>query len=317
MQDFNYAAAGSVEEVVSLLQKGEKPVRLLSGGTDLLVQLREGRREARLVVDIKGVREANELVYDPQGGLVIGAAVPCYKIARDPMVSKVYPGLVDAVALIGGTQIQGRATVGGNLCNASPAADTTPALIAHSAACVIAGPNGTRELPVEQFCTGPGRNALAEDEFLVALRIPPLPAGFGARYLRFIPRNEMDIAVVGVGASVVLDEARQNIVSARIALGAVAPTPLFVQEAGDWMAGKPATAETIFEAARMAQAAARPINDMRGTIAQRKHLSLIFTKRALTGAVERAKGLSGNGHSGGNGNTPIADSRDDSQIKNI
>ena len=316
MQDFDFAAAGSVEEVVSLLQKGEKPVRLLSGGTDLLVQLREGRREARLVVDIKGVREANALAYDPQGGLTIGSAVPCYKIARDPMVAKIYPGLVDAVSLIGGTQIQGRATVGGNLCNASPAADTTPALIAHSAVCVIAGPNGTRELPVEQFCTGPGRSALAEDEFLIAVRIPPLPAGFGARYLRFIPRNEMDIAVVGAGASVVLDEARQNVVSARIALGAVAPTPLFVTEAGEWLAGKPATAENIFEAARIAQAAARPINDMRGTVAQRKHLALIFTKRALTGAVERAKGLGSSGHAG-NGSTPVADSRDDSQLKDV
>ncbi len=319
MQDFEFAAAGSVEEVVSLLQKGEKPVRLLSGGTDLLVQLREGRRDARLVVDIKRVREVNELVYDPQAGLTIGAAVPCYKITRDPMVAKLYPGIVDAVALIGGTQIQGRATVGGNLCNASPAADTTPALIVHSAVCVIAGPNGTRELPVEQFCTGPGRSAMAEDEFLVSVCIPPMPDGFGARYLRFIPRNEMDIAVVGAGASVVLDEARQNIVSARIALGAVAPTPLFAQEASEWLAGKPTAAENIFEAARMAQSIARPINDMRGTIAQRKHLALILTKRALTGAIERAKGLGvgGNGHSGGNGSTPVADSRDDAARRDL
>lgn len=295
MQDFEYVAAQSVDEVVSMLAQTGKTVRILSGGTDLLVQLREGRRKADLVVDIKRVPQASELVYDPAAGLTIGAAVPCYCICADPMIAAAYPGLVDAVSLIGGMQIQGRASVGGNLCNASPAADTTPALIVHQAVCLIAGPGGPRELPVEQFCTAPGQNALQPGEFLVALRVPPVQRGFGAQYLRFIPRNEMDIAVVGAGASVQLNEDRTKFASARVALGAVAPTPLYVAEAGDFLAGRAVSAENLLEAARIAQSAARPIDDMRGTVAQRSHLALILTRRALTGAVERAQGLGGNG----------------------
>ena len=303
MQDFDYVAPQSVDEVLSILSRNQKPARILSGGTDLIVQLREGRRQADLVVDIKRIPELNELVYEPASGLMLGAAVPCYRICTDPMVSAAYPGLVDSVSLIGGTQIQGRASVGGNLCNASPAADTIPALIVHRAMCVIAGSTGTRELPVEQFCTAPGQNALQPGEFLLSIRVPPVAARSGASYLRFIPRNEMDIAVVGVGAAVALSEDRQRFESARIALGAVAPTPLFIQEAGDFLAGKTVTPENIHEAARIAQAAARPINDMRGTVEQRKHLALILTRRALNIALQRTQGLGGNGH-GTNGHNP-------------
>lgn len=291
MQDFDYVAPKTVEDVVSALLDDVGPARILSGGTDLIVQLREGRRTAGLVVDIKHVPEANELIFDPLTGLSIGAAVPCYKIASDAVIQAVYPGLVDAVSLIGGRQIQDRASLGGNLCNASPAADSIPALIVHQAVCIIAGEHGLRELPVEQFCTGPGRNALEAGEFLVALRIPPVKKGFGAAYLRFIPRNEMDIAVVGVGAAVMLDEAQATFESGRVALGAVAPTPLFVPEVGEFLAGKPASPEVVLEAAQIAQSAARPISDMRGTVDQRKHLSLILTRRALSIALDRAKGL--------------------------
>lgn len=264
-------------------------VHVLSGGTDLIVQLREGRRQARLVVDIKLVPEAAELAYSPNEGLRLGAAVPCYRIRADPTVARVYPGLIDAVSLIGGTAIQGRASVGGNLCNASPAADSIPALIVHQAVCIIAGPNGRRQVPVETFCIAPGKTVLQHGEFVVALRIPAPAARFGAAYLRFIPRNEMDIAVVGAGASVVLDESSTHFVSACIALGAVAPTPLLVKEAGDYLVGKAVSAETIAQAARIAQTAARPITDMRGTAAQRKHLSAVLVRRALERAVERAK----------------------------
>jgi CO/xanthine dehydrogenase FAD-binding subunit len=289
LQDFEYNAAQSVTEVVSLLAQNGKQARILSGGTDLLVQLREGRKKADLVIDIKRVPEANQLVYDPLNGLVMGAAVPCYRFCLEPEMTSAYPGLADAIGLIGGMQIQGRASVGGNLCNASPAADTIPALIVHKAICQIAGPHGMREMLVEQFCVAPGKNALGPGEFLVALRIPPIPAGFGASYIRFIPRNEMDIAVVGAGAAVTLDEAQQKFAAARVALGAVAPIPLFVQEAGEFLVGKEITAENIFEAARMTQAAARPISDMRGTAEQRKHLAFVLTRRALNMAVERAK----------------------------
>jgi CO/xanthine dehydrogenase FAD-binding subunit len=298
LQDFDYVAASSVEEVVSLLSEPGKAVRILSGGTDLLVQLREGRKQAGLVIDIKRIAEVNEIVYDPEIGLTLGAAVPCLRICADQMIAKAYPGVVDGVRLIGGVQIQGRATVGGNLCNASPAGDSIPALMVHQAMCVIAGPGGSRELPVDQFCTAPGQNVLGTGEFLVAVRIPPSPVGFGAYYLRFIPRNEMDIAVVGVGAGVVLSEDKSSFVSARVALGAVAPIPLMVNEAGDFLAGKAVSPENILEAARLAQAAARPITDMRGTAEQRRHLTLILTRRALTGAVQRARGIASNGHTG-------------------
>src|SRR5262249_42879576 len=157
---------------------------------DILVQVREDRRDVDLLVDVKNVPEANELAYDPRTGLRIGAAVPCYRIYEDAAIGKAYLGLVDAASLIGGIQIQSRASLGGNLCNASPAADTIPALIAHEAVCTIAGPEGTRSVPVEKFCTGPGRTVLGRGEFLVGFRLPPPPKNTGTFYLRFIPRNE-------------------------------------------------------------------------------------------------------------------------------
>jgi CO/xanthine dehydrogenase FAD-binding subunit len=289
LQNFEYVMAQSVSEVVSLLAQRGNEARILAGGTDLLVQLREGRKKAGLVIDIKRVPEANELKYDPAGGLLLGAAVPCCRVWSEPEIAQAYPGLIDAISLIGGMQIQGRASVGGNLCNASPAADAIPALIVHQAVCQIAGPGGIRELPVEQFCVAPGKNVLRPDEFLVSLRIPPVGETFGAGYLRFIPRNEMDIAVVGAGAAVTLDDDRQRFSAARVALGAVAPTPLLVAEAGEFLAGKDVTAENVFEAARMAQSAARPISDMRGAADQRKHLALVLVKRVLNIAIERAR----------------------------
>jgi CO/xanthine dehydrogenase FAD-binding subunit len=289
LQDFTYVTAESVDEVIKLLAEKGDMARVLSGGTDLLVALREGRRKADLVVDVKRLKETTEMSLDAQQGLTLGAAVPCHRMYDDKAVSKSYPGLIDAAGLIGGVQIQGRAGMGGNLCNASPAADSIPALIAHSAICNVAGPNGRRQIAVEDFCVAPGRNALQNGEFLVSLQIPAPKAGFGAAYLRFIPRNEMDIAVVGVGASVQLDETRSKIVSARIALGAVAPKPLFVSAAGDSLAGKAISDAAIEEAARIAQAAATPITDMRGTAEYRKHLAAVLTRRALQKAIERAK----------------------------
>jgi carbon-monoxide dehydrogenase medium subunit len=278
-----------VDEVVSLLAQNGDQARVLSGGTDLLVALREGRRRASLVIDVKALPETTAVAYSPDKGLEFGAAVPCHRLYDNAEIAAAYPGLMDAATLIGGVQIQGRASIGGNLCNASPAADSIPALIAHSAICLVAGPAGTREIPAEEFCVAPGRTLLQNGEFLVSIRIPPPPAGFGAAYLRFIPRNEMDIAVVGVGASVVLDESRTKFVSARIALGAVAPTPLYVAAAGEALAGQPVNAESIARAAKIAQDAARPITDMRGTAEYRKHLSEVMPRRALNLAVERAK----------------------------
>lgn len=289
MQLFDYKAASTVKEVVDLLSSHNGMARILSGGTDLLVQLRENRRKAGLLIDVKKISELTSVSYDAGQGLKLGAAADCHQICSNQSVLEHYPGLVDAIELIGGVQIQYRASLGGNLCNASPAADSIPALIVHRAVCVIAGPHGTRTLPVEQFCIAPGKNALEAGELLVAVNVPPPGPNFGAHYLRFIPRNEMDIAVVGAGVSVTLDESKKRVLSARIALGAVAPTPLFVEEAGAFLARKEITQENIQEAARIAQAAARPISDLRGTAEHRKHLCAVLTRRALEKAIERAR----------------------------
>ncbi|MCL4507002.1 MAG: xanthine dehydrogenase family protein subunit M [Chloroflexi bacterium] len=289
MQAFEYIPSATIEEAVTILAKEGDQARILSGGTDLLVQMREGRRRVSTVVDIKHIPEVNQLSYDPRKGLDIGAAVPCYRLYGDPAICAVYPGLIDAAALIGGVQIQGRATLGGNLCNASPAADSIPALIVLRAICVIAGSAGRREVPVEDFCTAPGRTVLQRGELLVSLHLPPPLPNSGAAYLRFTPRNEMDIAVVGAGASVILDDGGKTILSARIALGAVAPRPLFVPAAGQALAGRQPSPEAIEEAARIAQTAATPITDMRGSAAQRTHLSAVLTRRALAKAIERAQ----------------------------
>lgn len=288
MQDFDYIAVESVEDIVEYLAHSGGRARVLAGGTDLLVLLRERRIFADLLVDIKGVPEVNALEYDPVQGLRLGAAVPCFRIWNHPEIVDIYPGLIDAVTILGGIQIQGRASVGGNLCNASPAADTIPALIVHSAICLIAGPDGYREVPVEEFCIAPGRTVLRNGECLVSVLVPPPPAGFGAHYLRFTPRNEMDIAVVGCGAAVILDQSGKQILSARLALGAVAPTPLFLPEVGEFLTGQPVNDEVLAKASEIARDAVKPIDDVRGTAAQRRQLSGVLAFRALNKAIERA-----------------------------
>jgi CO/xanthine dehydrogenase FAD-binding subunit len=290
MQDFDYYAARTLQDAVAVLTREDGGARILAGGTDLLVQLRERRRKASLVLDIKHIPEVNELSYDLSGGLRIGAAVPCYRVVEYIRQQGIYPGLAMAVGLVGGTQIQGRATIGGNLCNASPAADTIPALIVHRATCQVFGPGGYRQVAAEDFCIAPGQTVLGPAEFLVGVALPPIPAGFGACYLRFTPRNEMDIAVTGAGAAIWLDESRSSFQSARVALAAVAPTPLYVREAGHYLAGRQVSIEAIQEAARIAQKAARPIDDLRGTAVQRRHLSGVLARRALEAALAQARG---------------------------
>jgi carbon-monoxide dehydrogenase medium subunit len=288
LQAFEYLSPTSIAETVALLSNGHGRVRILAGGTDLLVQLREGRAQADLVLDVKRIPELMAVEYDPQQGLRLGAAVPCAQTCAHPAMKAHYPGLVEAFGLIGGVQIQNRASVGGNVCNASPAADATPALIVHRAQCLVAGPGGQRQVPIEAFFSAPGKTVLQPDEFLVALLVPAPEAGFGAHYLRFIPRNEMDIAIVGAGASLALDGAGK-VRHARIALGAVAPTPLFAKEAGDSLAGKAPTPENLAHAAQLARQAARPIRDMRGSIEQRQHLAGVLARRALEKALQRAQ----------------------------
>ena len=287
MKWIDYATPHSVREAVDVLSEAGGRARVMAGGTDLLVALRAGVYDIDLVVDGKNIPELNEITYDPTNGLTLGAAVPCYKIYGNQAVATAYPGLIDAASLIGGTQIQGRASLGGNLCNATPSADSIPPMIALNGTANIAGPNGNRQVAIEDFCTGVRQNALGSGEILVSLHFPAPVANSGANYIRFIPRNEMDIAVAGAGVSVVLDNG--DIKEARVSLASVAPTPLFVQEAGDAIAGKPANDETIRIASGIARDAARPITDMRGTIEFRQHLCEVLTRRALNTAIERAK----------------------------
>ncbi len=290
MKDFEFQTATTVDEAVSLLAAGGARAKVLTGGTDLIVQLREGLREADLVVDIKKIPELMQLEYSAAKGLRLGAAVPCYRIYGDASVAAAYPALADAARIIGGWQIQSRASVGGNLCNSSPAADSIPTLIAYAVRCHVAGPQGRRVVDAAEFCTGPGKNVLARGEILTTLEFPAPAEKSSAAYLRFIPRNEMDIAVVGAASWVKLNAKGDTIDEARVALAAVGPTPLVASAAGDWLAGKPATAESFAKAGELASQAARPIDDKRGTAAYRKHLAGVLTRRTLALAVDRARG---------------------------
>ena len=289
MQAFEYTAPKSLEEALVLLDEKRDSSRVLAGGTDLLAQMRGGRWNVERVVDVKHIPELNELSYTKAEGLRIGAAVPCCRIYEDSDIAAAYPGLIDAASLIGGIQIQGRATLGGNLCNSAPSADGVPPMMVLGAKCLIAGTQGTREVMVQDFCTGPSKNVLKADEMLVSIHIPaPTPLS-GAYYLRFIPRNEMDIAVAAAGASVMLNKSGDQFLSARVALASVGPIPIMVE--GLDVDGKPVddnTIQTIAEAARMS---AKPISDMRGTIEQRLHLVEVLTRRALQGAIRRARGV--------------------------
>jgi CO/xanthine dehydrogenase FAD-binding subunit len=287
MRWFDYAAPETVPEALALLATRPRAL-VLAGGTDLLVQLRAGRREADLVVDIKRIPELNTLKYDPAEGLTLGAAVPCSDVHEHRDVRQHYPSLAETAGIIGGTLIQNRASFGGNLCNSSPSADTVPLLIALRASCRIASPSGERRVPVEEFCSAPGRNVLGPGEMLIALTIPPPESDSGACYLRFTPRKEMDIAVAGAGVAVALDNGSFR--WARIALAAVAPVPLLVPDAGSALAGQPVADDGIARAAALAAAAAKPIDDMRASAQYRRHLVGVLTRRALHTAVRRAQG---------------------------
>lgn len=289
MKDFSYAAPTTLKEATGLLASANGKAKLLAGGTDILVQLREGLRDAELVIDVKKIPELMELSYSPAKGLRLGASVPCYRIYEHKEIAAAYPALADATRIVGGWQIQSRASVGGNLCNSSPAADTIPSLIAYGVTCIIAGPKGQREIKAEEFCTGPGKNALQAGELLTTLVFPAASANSSSAYERFIPRNEMDIAVVGAASSITLSADGQTVEQARIGLCAVAPTPKFAAEASAWLKGKPATEDIFGRAGELARNVATPITDMRGTAEYRMHLVGVLVKRTLARAAERAR----------------------------
>jgi aerobic carbon-monoxide dehydrogenase medium subunit len=282
-----YEAPASLEQAVALLATARGEARVLAGGTDLLVQMRTDVVEPELLVDIKGIAELRQ-IHEEAGGFSVGAAVTGAELKEHPRLKAVWPGVVEAANLIGSTQIQGRATMGGNLCNGSPAADSVPALIAAGAKASVVGRNGRREVPVEDVMLAPRKLSLAKGEIIVSFRLPPQPQRAADAYLRFIPRTEMDIAVVGCGVWLALD-AVGTCTAARIALGAVAERPLLVAEAGRALVGSTLDEAALQKLDAAARAACRPIDDKRGTKDFRVKIAGVLARRAAQIALERAR----------------------------
>lgn len=283
-----YEAPDTAERAAQLLAEEAGMARVLAGGTDLLVQMRTDVLDPVLVVDIKRIKETRT-VTEEAGGFRIGAAVTGAELKEHAKLKKVWPGVVEAANLIGSTQVQGRATLGGNLCNASPAADSVPALIAAGAKATIVGPKGRREVPVEGVVTGVRKLSLAKGEFVISFLLPPRGTHGGDAYLRFIPRTEMDIAVVGCGVSLNLDAAG-TCTAARVSLGAVAATALLVKDAAAALVGSKVDAAAIDKAAAACSAACRPIDDKRGTKEFRIKVAAVLARRTIANALARAQG---------------------------
>lgn len=284
MRFFDYQAPTTLDQAVNLLGNRDD-AKILAGGTDLLVKIRLGLLQPGLLVDIKAIPELSAIHFDTSG-LVLGAAVPGYRISAREDISAVYPGLVEAVDLIGSTQVQGRCSAGGNLCNASPAADTVPALMVNRGECLIRGRAGERRVAVEDFATGPGQNCLAADEILVSLKFPYPEHRSSDAYLRFIPRTEMDIAAAGAAVSLTLDEAGVC-TRARVAIGAVAPTALLVPKAADALVGTLLDEPALARCADAVSEVAVPITDRRGTAAFRTQVVGVLARRAALQAKQR------------------------------
>jgi carbon-monoxide dehydrogenase medium subunit len=282
----DYVAPSTVEEAVRILAGASGVAKVLSGGTDLLVQLRSGRIKPDLIVDIKKIQGISG-IRERDGAFVIGAATSGAVIGECNALQQAWPGVVEAVNLIGSTQVQGRASLAGNLCNASPAADSVPALIAARATCVVAGPNGRREVPVESIATGPGRTSLGASEFIIEFHLPKRPPRSADAYLRFIPRTEMDIAVVGAGVSLTLDTGGAC-TDARVVLGAVAPTAILVPEAAAALIGRTLDETALAALDQASRRACKPIDDKRGTIEFRIKIAGVMARRAAAIAYERA-----------------------------
>lgn len=283
-----YERPETIQDATALLAAAQDSAYVLAGGTDLLVRMQRDGFEAELVVDIKSIAGMTDITRTDDA-FVIGAGVPCAALSENEALVAAWPGVVEAANLIGSTQIQGRCTMSGNLCNASPAADSVPALVAACALANIAGPNGTRSVPVEDVPQGPGKTSLAKGEFIESIVLPDPEGAYGDAYLRFTPRTEMDIAVVGVGICLTLDDAGV-VRSARLALGAVGPTVVVAQDAADGLVGTQLDADTLDNFATAVSAASHPIDDKRGTVAFRKEVAGVLARRAARIAYTRAGG---------------------------
>jgi carbon-monoxide dehydrogenase medium subunit len=288
MTDIRYLAPQTLDEAIAAFAAAGSAARIMAGGTDLLVQMRSGTLRPGLIVDIKKIAEMTSIAETTDGGFRVGAAVSGAELAEHPRFGKVWPGVLEAVNLIGSKQVQGRASAGGNLCNGSPAGDSVPAMVAAGAIVTVQGPDGRREIPVEKVPAGPGRTHLRPGEILVSFTLPPRPSGSGDAYLRMIPRTEMDIAVVGCGVNLTLKGGICTV--ARVGLGAVAPTVLLVEEASKALIGSKLDDVAVGAAASACSAACRPIDDKRGTIVYRTKIAGVLLKRTVAIAAKRAGG---------------------------
>ena len=288
MSDTQYLAAKSIDEAVDAHAKANGSARFLAGGTDLLVQIKSGIRKPNLVIDIKKIVELNSIKEISENEFVIGASVSGANLNRNPKFAKLWPGVLEAFRLIGSEQIQGRASLGGNLCNGSPAGDSVPALIAAGCKAVIAGPGERKEIPIENFHLGPGKTILENGQMLVALKFPKRNNNSADAYLRMTPRTEMDIAVVGCGVNISIENGVCT--NARVSLGAVAPKPLLINEATDIMVGSSLDEETLEKVSKICRDSCNPIDDKRGTIDYRTKVAGVLFKRATLLAADRIRG---------------------------
>jgi CO/xanthine dehydrogenase FAD-binding subunit len=284
LQDFVYERPETIGEAIAAMRADD--ARALAGGTDLVPQLREGRRRAARIIDLKHIPEMTEITLLPDGSVSIGAAATATAVAGHAAIAVGYPAVAESAQLIGGVQVQNRASLGGNICNAAPSADGVPALICHGAQALIAGPEGMREMPVEAIFAGPGSTMLAAGELMIAIRLPPVAPGAAGAYRRFTPRREMDIAVAGAGAWLRLGE-DGTIAEARLALASVAPTPIRAPTAERKLMGERPSSELFEEAGRLAAQDARPISDTRGSAGYRGTLVPVLMARALADCGRR------------------------------
>jgi carbon-monoxide dehydrogenase medium subunit len=288
MRRFEYLAPNSLDEALAVLRDRGDGVKLLAGGTDMLVQMKEGGVHPPTIVSMHGLQNLKTLAFNETTGLRIGSGVDMGTIASHPTVRERYTALADGAGVVGSVQTRNMATIGGNICNAAPSADTSPPAVIFDAVAEIVRPQGRRETMVEELWAGPGKTLLSTDEIVVSFRLPSTPPHTGSVYQRHTPRKIMDIAVVGVGVRLTLAE-DGSIAEARIALGAVAPTVIRANEAEEWLIGKEPTAQALEHAAGLAKEEARPISDVRGSEEFRRYLVGVMTRRCLDIALERAK----------------------------
>lgn len=281
MRYFEFVSPSTLQEALSVLAENPGFVRPLAGGTDLIEQVKQGRHQPKIVMDMKNIPELCKLEWDPNMGLSIGAATSCARVYQHEIVRTRYPAIADSSMLIGSIQIQNRAAIGANVCNAAPSGDTIPALLVYDTEAVIIGPKGKRKIPLDQFFIGPGETVLEGDEILLELNVPIPDLSSYSSYIRFIPREEMDIAVVGVGSMVGINN-DGTCSAARVALASVAPTPVRAFHAESTLLGKQPSKALIEEASQNAILDSSPISDVRGTTEYRKNLVKVLTTRTLT-----------------------------------